>query len=127
MVICQRSISLQDSINKVLVPYRYIVASNKAYTELKFFKRESGLCQERLHNKDIVIQYYERAYKKCNQEDSINELIITNKTEQLNTAFNLYQQEKKERKKKQASTIGLAVLTPVVAVLSFVLGFYLHR
>lgn len=119
--------TLQMTLDSIKIPYKNLIAANQAFIYLKYYRRESGLCQERLHNKDIVIQYYERAYKKCNQEDSINELIITNKTAQLNTAFNLYQEEKKERKKKQASTIGLAVLTPVVAVLSFVLGFYLHR
>lgn len=127
MVISQRSTSLQDSINKVLVPYKYIVASNKAYTELKFYKKESGLYNERVRNKDITIQYYERVYKKCREEDSINSLIIVNKTTQLNTAYNLYQEEKKERKKKQAAAIGLGVITPVVAVLSFILGFYIHK
>lgn len=127
MAISQRSTSLQDSINKVLVPYKYIVASNKAYTELKFYKKESGLYNERVRNKDITIQYYERVYKKCREEDSINSLVIANKTTQLNTAYNLYQEEKQERKKKQAAAIGLGVITPVVAVLSFVLGWYLKR
>ena len=111
----------------VKIPYKNLISANQAYISLRYYRKESGLCQERLHNKDIVIQYYERAYKKCNQEDSINQLVIANKTTQLNTAYNLYQEEKQERKKKQAAAIGLGVITPVVAVLSFVLGWYLHR
>ena len=89
--------TLQMTLDSIKIPYKNLIAANQAFIYLKYYRRESGLCQERLHNKDIVIQYYERAYKKCNQEDSINELIITNKTAQLNTAFNLYQEEKKER------------------------------
>jgi hypothetical protein len=120
----QKNLFPPDSVK---IHYRHLVAATQAFVYLKYYRKESGLCQERLHNKDIVIQFYERGYNKCKQQDSINELIITNKTAQLNTAFNLYQQEKKERKKKQAATIGLAVITPVVAVLSFILGFYIHR
>lgn len=115
----------QDSLVKI--PYKNLVASNQAYLQLKYYKKQSGLVQEQLHNKDVVIQYYERVYKKCNQSDSISTILLKNKNLEINELDILYKQEKRERKIQKTQKIGLAISLPVAAILSFLLGFYLAK
>lgn len=122
----QRSISLQDSITKVLVPFKYVVASNLAYTELKYYKKVEGLAQERLHSKDIVISYYERVYSKCRISDSLNQLVLQNKDEQLITAFQLYKEQKREVKLQKVKTWLLSTILPIITGGGgLLIGFYI--
>lgn len=92
---------------------------------MRYYKNLEFITQERLHQKDVTIQYLDRAYKKCNESDSLNTMIVKNQ-EEINK--NLQKQiliHKQEVRKLKLQKIGLGLTTPVVAVLSFLLGWYI--
>jgi len=115
----------QDSL--VQIPYKNLVASNQAFIQLKGCKGQVGILQTQLHNKDIALEYYERAYKKYTKSDSINTILLKNKDTEITTLDFLYKEEKRERKIEKAQKIGLAIGLPVAVVLSFIAGFYLAK
>ncbi len=115
----------QDSLVKI--PYKNLIASNQAFIQLKSFKRELSINQDRLIKKDAVIQYYERLYNKCNKEDSLNSILLLNKDKEIFTLDNLYKEERRERKKEKTGKIISAVLIPIVGIAGGFLGYYLHK
>lgn len=112
----------EDSIK---IPYRYIISTNQAYEKLRYYKSVAGINQERLHQKDVTIQYLERAFNKCTQSDSIKSVLILNKDKELKILDKELLISKQEKRKLKAQKIGVGVSIPVIAVASFLLGWYL--
>jgi len=116
-----------SGLDSVLISRKHFNAATNALFELKMYKKQEGTWQQRLHSKDVSIQYYERAYNKYLIKDSLNTILINNKTAQVDTARYMYRIEKEARKQQQRKTLGVGVGLAAVAVLSFFLGFYLHK
>ena len=112
----------EDSIK---IPYRYIVSTNQAYEKLRYYKSVAGLSQERLHQKDVTIQYLERAFNKSQQSDSLKSILILNKDGEIKLLDRDLLIAKSEKRKLKAQKIGIGLSVPVIAVASFLLGWYL--
>ena len=123
----------QDSIktelrDTVRVPFLYVKTANKAFIEVKSLRKVSGLHQYELHSKDVEIAYYKYAYNKSEQAyDTLAQTTLPLLKKQSSDYQKMYQQYKDAYKTQKTQKIAVSVTLPVVAVLSFLLGFYLHR
>lgn len=104
-----------------------MVKATEALIELKNLKKVNYVYDERLRNKDITIQYYEKLYNKCNLSDSITTVLLVNKDKEIKIKDNIISDYKYQNGANKAKKIGLGVAVPVVAILSFLLGWYLHQ
>lgn len=114
----------QDSLVKI--PYKDVVNCTKSFKELDGLKKAFA---ERGHQVTYLSKqsdYLEKALEKWKEIDSVNQLTIktlevkNKKTSELSDTY------KKALKKQKTETIIISTTLPVVAIISFVLGFYLH-
>lgn len=117
----------QSNQNSILISKRHFNAATNAFIELRNLKKQQGLFQEQVHNKDIVIQWYERAYKKCNESDSIQSILIENKNTEIKIKDNQLSDYRFQLRNQKAKTIGLGIALPLGIGVSFVGGFYLAK
>ena len=103
-----------------------MVKATEALIELKNIKKQQGLYQDVVHNKDVTIQYYERLYKKCSKSDSISTILIANKDEEILKKDIIIYDYKYQNKQQKLKSIGLGITLPVAIALSFLAGWYLH-
>ena len=124
------ALALKNSVMKdsVKVPFVYVKTANKAFIEVKSWRKVAGLNQAELHSKDIEIAYYKYADKKC--EDAYDTLtIITLPAFKKESADNaqLYQDFKSAYKLEKGKVIGLSVSVPVAILVGFLTGFLLFH
>ena len=125
---CSQTFSLNiQKTDSVKIHFNQLVKATEALIELRNIKKQQGLFEERLHKKDVVIAYYERTYKKLNEADSINTILIKNKDKEIEIKDNKILDLKYDNRKQKTGKIISGITVPVVAVLSFLLGFYIHR
>jgi len=104
-----------------------MVKATEALIELRNLKKEKGLWQQRLHTKDIVIQYYEREFPKYRELDSINTILLKNKDREIEIKDNTISELKRNLRLNKAKNIGLGVVLPIGIGLSFTAGFYIAK
>lgn len=92
---------------------------------MRYYKSLESLTQQRLHQKDITIQFLDRAFQKCKETDSLNSEVIKNSDKIIKNLNTDIRAKRQEVKKLKLQKLGLGLTTPVVAVLSFLLGWYI--
>lgn len=117
-----QSIQRQDSIK---IHFNQLTKATEALIELKYLKKESGYWQQRLHNKDVSLQFYERGYNKYMLSDSLNSILLVNKNSEIEIKDNSILDLKYQFKKEKRAKIVTAILTPLAAISGFLLGWYL--
>lgn len=118
------SLILSDS---VVISHRHFVAATEAFIQLRNLKKVNYVCDERIRNKDITIQYYESLYTKCNKSDSITSVLLVNKDKEIVIKDNLLSDYRFQLNKQKAKTIGLSIGLPLGIGLSFVGGFFIAK
>ena len=114
-------------LDSLKISHYQLVKATQALIELKYLKREKGLWQQRIREKDIVISYYEREFPKYRELDSINTEIIKNKDREIELQNNVNLDLKRQLRLNKAKNIGLGVALPIGIGLSFTAGFYLAK
>ena len=104
-----------------------MVKATEALIELKNLKKVNYVYDERLRNKDITIQYYERLYNKCEKSDSINSVLLVNKDKEIVIKDNLLSDYRFQLNKQKVKSVGLSIGLPIGIGLSFVGGFFLAK
>ena len=116
-------IRLTDSIK---IPYKYLVASNQALTELKSYKGNiEGFLNERTRNKDIVIASQQKEIKFLKERDDKKDALIQAYQKDSVIVERQLQDFKKAARQERAKKWGIGVTVPIAAVLGFLLGWYL--
>ena len=130
----KNTLTPQDSITNALlkdtvrVPFLYVKTANKAFIEVRSWRKISGLHQKEIHSKDVEIAYYKFAYNKSQQAyDTLAQTTLPLLKKKSDKYEKMYLQYKDAYKIQKTQKIALSVTIPVVAVLSFLLGFYLHH
>lgn len=118
------SLILNDS---VVISHRHFVAATEAFIQLRNLKKVNYVYDERIRNKDITIQYYERLYTKCSKSDSITSVLLVNKDKEIVIKDNLLSDYRFQLNKQKAKTIGLSIGLPLGIGLSFVGGFFIAK
>ena len=118
------SLILNDS---VVISHRHFVAATEAFIQLRNLKKVNYVYDERLRNKDVTIQYYERLYNKCEKSDSINSVLLVNKNEEIGIKDNLLSDYRFQLNKQKVKSVGLSIGLPIGIGLSFVGGFFLAK
>lgn len=116
-------IALSDSIK---IPYRYLVATNQSLIELKSYKGNiEGFLNERTRNKDIAIASQQKEIKFLKDKDDKKDLLIQAYQKDSAIVERQLQAFKKAARTERAKKFGIGFSIPVVAVLGFLLGWYL--
>lgn len=112
---------------KVTVNYKYIVATRMLYKDYCGLKKVENqqLYTIQQQNKQILSLVKENTFLAENdsilkRKNSVDSLLLDNCKKQLfDTRYNL--------KKEKISKIGLSITLPIVAILTFLTGFYLAK
>lgn len=113
--------------NNVTVKYKNIVAANKITTEWISQKQIILLSEKELLLRTNQINYLNQSLENQYKQIQIKNLIINDyknidklRQNQISNLNKLFKQEK-------TKTIILYTSIPVTAILSFLLGFYIHK
>lgn len=124
------ALALKSSVMKdsVKVPFIYVKTANKAFIEVKSWRRVAGLNQAELHSKDIEISYYKYADKKCEDAyDTLTRVTLPAYKKKSDDNQRLYEEYKKAYQIQKIKTITTSVTIPVMLAIGFLLGWYLHK
>ena len=112
--------------DSVTIPKRFLIANTQALIELKSYKGNiEGFLNDRLKNKDVVINALQKENEKLKKVNINNDLLVEQYKKDSIVLSNQVYFLNGERKKEKAKKIGIGVCVPVAAILSFLLGFYL--
>lgn len=114
-------------LDSIKISSKQLEKATEALIELRNLKKVSGITQQQLHNKDVVISYYERENKKLRDSDSLSDIVINNKLKELEIVDQQLSDCVYMRKQESKKKLGLAISLPLATVCSFLLGFYLHH
>jgi len=116
--------SQQELKDTVKVPFVYVKTANKAFIEVKTWRRVAGLNQSEMHSKDIEISYYKYADKKCEEAyDTLTQKTIPSLKRKSDDNEKLYYEFKSAYKTEKTQKIALSVTLPVAVALGFIAGF----
>ena len=114
--------------DSVKVPFEYLKAANKAFLEAKYSRTLIRLYKTEISTKDTEIIYYQAAQTKCQQAyDTLTQKTIPFLQKESDDNAQLYQTFKNAYKVQKRKTIGTSIGFGVAVILSFILGFELHR
>lgn len=123
----KRDSILLDLRDTVKVPYLYVKTANKAFIEVKSWRKVAGLNQAELHSKDIEIAYYKRASEKYEKAyDTLTKVTLPAYKIKSDDNQKLYEQFKKAYQMQRIKTISTSVTIPVALAVGFLLGWYIH-
>lgn len=136
-----RSLSRQDSsyqnfINSPLTPYdtlpvsvkyRYIVATRMLYREWVGYKKIENQQLYTIQSQDRQIQSLLKSNKFLTSADSVNKIIIKNDSILYRDLSLKYKDSETNLRRNKWGKIGAGISIPVVAILSFLLGFYITK
>ena len=119
---------LNQKSDSVCVPYEYIKASNKAFIELKGCNQLDTSNQIQIAQRDTLIDDLHHSLIYLQRSDNIIRCQVVNeyvRKDSINKAAisDLRKRIKSANEKKAVLFISI----PVVAVLSFIVGYTLHR
>ena len=114
--------------DSVRVPFLYVKAANKAFIEAKGSRELILFYKSEMDAKDAETEGYKNATEKCKQaNDTLTQKTIPLLRRESDDNAKLYADFKKAYRLQKTKTIATSITVPVVAVLSFLLGFYLHK
>lgn len=105
---------------KTMVNYRYIVATRMLYRDYIGLKNVEKQQLFTIQSQDKQINSLLKQVNKFEQNDSITRVRFANDSILIKNFENKY-------KANRNAKIGTAVAVPVAAILSFLLGWYLHK
>lgn len=121
----------QDSIK---IAYKHMTAATQAFIELRAYKKKEGFWEERYRNKDIAIAWYEKAVKRCVEQDSLNTihrkndaLIIKSLILDLKKINYELDKEKLKSKVTRGASIGLAISLPLGILAGIIAGIFIAK
>ena len=104
----------------VTVKYRYIVATRMLYKDYCGAKKVENQQLYTIQTQDRQIKSLLKQNEKFSQNDSIAKIRFRNDSILIHDFESKYMANKRAK-------IGASIAVPVAAVLSFLLGWYLHR
>lgn len=125
----KKNTEIQQTVDSLVqVNIRDVIAANKIRVEWRGYRGALYYKQLELSKRERQIQDLQRAYDKINKSDSIAKFVTIPDLEKMDSLNRVNFSAMKDKfKMANGAKIGLAITTPIVAVLSFVLGWYLHR
>jgi len=111
----------------VSVKYRYIVASRMLYKDWCGVKKVENQQLYTIQSQDRQIKSLLKSNIFLMSSDSINKKIIKNDSILLTDCERKLLDSQYNLRASKAAKIGTSIAVPVAAVLSFLLGWYLHR
>ena len=119
---------LLDLKDTVKVPFLYVKTANKAFVEVRTWRKVAGLNQAEIHSKDVEIAYYKYANKKCEQAyDTLTLTTIPLLERKSKDYEKLYYNFKDAYRAERTQKIALSISLPVAVVLGFVIGFFINN
>lgn len=119
--------------DSILVPYKFVVISNKAFEQLRGYKEVHKSMQETLHYKDIQLQYVTNQVNYLKKADSfcIWENYIIKQKSAVNDslyigASNELVGVKADLRRNKVAKVASVITIPISFILGIVLGYYLH-
>lgn len=117
---------LGDTIT-LRIPYKYILAANKSYIEVKGLRAAFASSQRETYVANARIKFLELALQNSLKSDSI----CSEQKSILEKKFDAADIERlkisQEFKRVKRGKIALSITTPLGIVGSFVAGFFLHK
>jgi len=123
-----RNTSLTDKDTvKITVNYRYIVAARMLYRDYVGLKKVENQQLYTIQSQERQIQSLLKQASSLKSADSLLQVKSLNDSTLLLNYTRENKSLKVDLRNAKAAKIGVSISLPVVAVLSFLLGWYLHQ